>query len=100
MDKIYKQNVLAGKVLIATFPNNGDDEFSAIMDKAGAKIYPMPMIRIKSCPYTMPHEITYYDWLIFTSKNAVGPFSKSLKEKSCNNLSRVREIAKWPIVTT
>ncbi len=81
MDKNYKQKVLEGKVIICTFPNNGDDEFSEIMHEAGAEIYAMPMICIKSIPFVMPHETNYYDWLVFTSKNAVGPFSKSLKEK-------------------
>jgi uroporphyrinogen-III synthase len=69
-----EQNILNGKIIIRTYPEKGPDELTEILGAAGALVLSMPMVAIEPLPFHLKNDINEYDWLIFTSKNAVAPF--------------------------
>jgi len=69
-----EQNILKGKTIIRTDPENGQDELTERLRNAGALVLSMPLIAIRPMPFRLKRDYTQYDWLIFTSKNAITPF--------------------------
>ena len=50
------------------------DEIKNILEDHGATFYSMPMIEISALDFSLPKALEAYDWLVFTSKNAVNSF--------------------------
>ncbi|MGE4586527.1 MAG: uroporphyrinogen-III synthase [Mangrovibacterium sp.] len=90
-----KQHTLAGKVLIRTDfrrKNDPPDELGNRLNAAGATLLSLPLIDIRPLPFTSAHEAGTYDWLIFTSKNAVCSFFSKQQPK---NIQRIAAIGPW-----
>ncbi len=68
------QAILKGKTIICTYPENEHDESAELLIKAGALVLSMPMIAVEPIPFHLKNNPEHYDWLVFTSKNAVSPF--------------------------
>jgi uroporphyrinogen-III synthase len=69
-----EQNILKGKTIIKTFPGNEPDELTEVLTNAGAHVLSMPMISIEPVPFSLKKDMNHYNWLVFTSKNAISPF--------------------------
>ena len=74
MDKRQEPNILDGKIIICTYPQKTPDDFFNIISNLGAEIHYLPMIEVKDLPVQLPKDISHYQWLVFTSKNAVSAF--------------------------
>lgn len=68
------QNRLTGKIIIRTYPDNDKDELAEILGSEGACVLSMPMIAVEPLPFVLKKKLIDYNWLVFTSKNAVSPF--------------------------
>jgi uroporphyrinogen-III synthase len=66
---------ISGTVFICTYPKKGQDELVDALTAEGATVLSMPVIEVTSLPFQPEKEIEGYDWLVFTSKNAVEPFA-------------------------
>ena len=71
-----KNNILKDKVIICTYPKKENDELAEQLAAHGATVISMPLIETLPLPFQLKEEITSYDWLVFTSKNAVKPFAE------------------------
>lgn len=71
-----RNNILKDKVLICTYPQKDADELAEILVSNGAKVISIPLIETIPLPFELKKDITTYDWIVFTSKNAVDPFAK------------------------
>lgn len=69
-----EQNRLKGKTILRTGPEKDQDELAEILDAAGACVISMPMVAIEPVPFSLKKDINNYDWLVFTSRNAVSHF--------------------------
>lgn len=68
---------LAGKRIVVTRPKGG--EFSRLLAKQGAQVIHFPTIEIKPNAKQLK-DIRGFDWLVFTSSNAVRFFRENLKK--------------------
>ena len=68
------ENILKGKIIIRTYPDYEEDKLDDILRSAGACVFAMPVIAIAPVPFRLRKNSTDYDWLVFTSKNAVSAF--------------------------
>mgnify|MGYP003835986135 CR=1 FL=1 len=84
-NEIVTQNndILKGKVVICTYPEKEQDELVTMLASEGATVLSMPVIEISPLPFQLKKNINEYDWLIFTSKNAVQPFTENYPEIPC-----------------
>jgi uroporphyrinogen-III synthase len=73
-------NPLNGKVIIRTYPEKEEDELVDVLTAEGAKVLSMPVIEVSPLDFQLEKEIDGYDWLIFTSKNAVTPFTSKFPD--------------------
>ncbi len=78
-----KNDILKGRVVICTYPEKNQDELVAMLTDEGASVLSMPVIEISPLPFQLERNINEYDWLIFTSKNAVQPFTDSYTKVPC-----------------
>ena len=69
-----QQAILKGKTIVCTYPENEQDEAAERLRKAGALVLSMPMITVEPIPFRLKNDPQHYDWLVFTSKNAVSSF--------------------------
>jgi len=76
-------DILKGRTFICTYPEKTQDELIAMLSGQGAKVLSMPVIEISPLPFQLEKGINQYDWLIFTSKNAVQPFTDRYPKVSC-----------------
>ena len=76
MSSIRESDILKDKIIICTYPKKEHDELAEILTAHGAKVISMPLIETSPLPFQLQHRLTEFDWLIFTSKNAVEPFVK------------------------
>jgi uroporphyrinogen-III synthase len=76
-------DILKGRTFICTYPEKTQDELIAMLSGAGAKVFSMPVIEISPLPFQLKKKINEYDWLIFTSKNAVQPFASRYPKVPC-----------------
>ncbi|WP_430971906.1 uroporphyrinogen-III synthase [Sunxiuqinia rutila] len=76
-------NILQGKVIICTYPKTGQDELAEMLTAQGASVFSMPVIEISPLPFQLQTNLNDYDWLIFTSKNAVEPFTSRYPSIPC-----------------
>ena len=67
-------NIENKKIIICTFPKRGNHDFSDFFPKGEATIINFPLIETKAINFQFPNPVEKYDWIIFTSKNAVEPF--------------------------
>ncbi|MEL7586058.1 MAG: uroporphyrinogen-III synthase [Prolixibacteraceae bacterium] len=82
-----EQDILKGATIILTYPENDQYELSQILQEAGAVVLSMPMIAIEPIPFKLKKDIATYDWLVFTSKNAVDPFFDQYTAASGNHIA-------------
>ncbi|HKJ42782.1 MAG TPA: uroporphyrinogen-III synthase [Sunxiuqinia sp.] len=71
-----KTGILKDKVIICTYPEKEQDELAEILTEQGANVISMPLIETSPLPFQLENEIASYEWLVFTSKNAVQPFAE------------------------
>ena len=64
------------KIIICTFPKRKNHNFLDLFPKEKVTILNFPLIETKEINFHFPSPIEKYDWIIFTSKNAVEPFFK------------------------
>ncbi|TCO06134.1 uroporphyrinogen-III synthase [Natronoflexus pectinivorans] len=71
------------KLVIRTFPLPvGDDVFLKILNQRGINVVDAPMIETKALDFELNQPPDHYQWLIFTSKNAIMPFFKKIANLS------------------
>lgn len=75
MSTKHEKHILKDKVIICTYPEKEQDELVAMLSEQGATVLSMPMIEISPLSFHLKKDIADYGWLVFTSKNAVEPFS-------------------------
>lgn len=75
-------NALKDKIIICTYPKKEQDELADTLRANGVTVLSMPMIEITPLPFQLNKNLREYDWLIFTSKNAVEPFASQFKSIS------------------
>lgn len=76
--------ILKGRIFISTRPSGRSEELKNELHKVGAKLIEWPLIRISKKELTngdkkIIQNIKLYDWLIFTSINAVQYFFEALR---------------------
>lgn len=76
-------DILKDKVIICTYPKKEQDELIEILSNHGATVHSMPVIEICPLPFQLKKNINKYNWLIFTSKNAVQPFADRYPTTTC-----------------
>ena len=99
----FEKKPLLGKGIVITRPEEQTEEFQRLLQAEGAQAYLFPTIRIVP-PETFQaldqgiKNMEKYDWLIFTSANAVRFFFQRLKEISCDirNLKGIKICAIGP----
>lgn len=78
-------SVLAGKRVLVTRPLRSDSKLEKILRAAGAEAVLLPLIRIEPLPDAAKLDaldsLDHYDWLIFTSQNAVEMVAGWLAER-------------------
>ena len=67
-------NIENKKIIICTFPKRGNHDFSDFFPKGETTIINFPLIETKAINFQFPNPVEKYDWIIFTSKNAIEPF--------------------------
>lgn len=85
-----KNNSFTGKNIIVTAPQNYNHRLSKIINKAGAKAIPMPVINIslmddKSEIDKVLKDIKSYKWIVLPSRNAIISFFSRAEEININN---------------
>jgi uroporphyrinogen III methyltransferase / synthase len=78
---------LVGKTILVTRASGQSSQFSQLLTAAGAKVVEMPTLEITSPSNWQPldnaiAQISYFDWLILTSSNAVEYFLERLLSQS------------------
>ncbi|WP_159450011.1 uroporphyrinogen-III synthase [Alkalitalea saponilacus] len=72
---------MINSLVIRTFPvPEGDDIFLKIMNSFGVKVVEAPLIEVKAIDFSIPDPVLEFDWIIFTSKNALKPFLKKVSD--------------------
>ena len=66
--------ILENKIFITTYPcpENEQDRLTSLLQNHGATVFSCPMIKI--CPLPFDFNDNDFDWIVFTSKNAVKVF--------------------------
>lgn len=72
---------LSGKTILSTRPYQQDDKFKRLLVEKGAVVIDFPMIKTE-CIELNPSELNVndYQWIVFTSKNAISCFVSQLKK--------------------
>lgn len=84
----YENKPLFGKKIIVTRPRNQSDRLTKKLEEAGAQTVSCPTIRIEPLDEGLSklqselEHLPSYDWLVFTSRNAVLYFFKTLSESN------------------
>jgi uroporphyrinogen-III synthase len=84
---------LSGKRILITRPRAQAETFAAKLAALGAKPVVFPVIQFKALPATLP-PIETYDWIIFTSVNAVAFFFERLKIKESRPIVNLKSFGK------
>ncbi|MGQ1946876.1 uroporphyrinogen-III synthase [Geofilum sp. OHC36d9] len=66
--------LLKGKTVITTHPAKERDELVDVLKQYGIRVLQMPLIETVPCSFSLPKPLSFYDWVVFTSKNALQPF--------------------------
>ena len=78
--------------VIRTFPAPAtDDLFAEALSFAGIKVMDAPMIETVPVPFSLPNPIEAYNWLIFTSKNALQSFFSAHPEGKKQKIAVIGE---------
>lgn len=70
---------LEDRVVVVTHPIKKGDELVSALKKYGIQVVEMPLISTKAIPFQLLNPLSYYDWVVFTSKNALHPFFDSVE---------------------
>lgn len=102
MDREENQDTLKGKTIICTYPKKNQDILSDTLKQLGAIVLSMPMINISSLPFSLKNDIRYYNWIVFTSKNAIPFFFDKVKPVAKNKIavigqSTANELVKYDL---
>ena len=84
-------NKIHGKLIICTYLQPEPDEFSVLLEEAGAKVLFMPAIEIRPLTYQSQKQLSDYNWLVFTSKNGVRNFFNQHPKKANNKIAVLGE---------
>lgn len=92
------QRPLAGTRVVVTRAADQARDFADALSSAGAEVLTRPLIRIQDAQDTKPLDqaalhIHDYDWIIFTSANAVGRFVRALSRRGTRELGGRTRIA-------
>jgi uroporphyrinogen-III synthase len=85
------ENKIHGKIIICTYPQPDTDDFSVLLEKAGAKVHFMPAIEIHPLRCELPQKLSDYNWLVFTSKNGIRNFAGQHRPASTNSIAVLGE---------
>ena len=80
----FSRRALAGRRVVVTRPRDQSRKMIALLEEAGAEAVECPTIRIEPAPDPAPlrraaREAKGYDWIVFTSANAVEAFWDALR---------------------
>lgn len=84
----YEEKPLFGKEIIVTRPAGQSDRLSEPLEEAGAQVHRLPTIEIQPLPDGLNRleqqlgNLGRFDWLVFTSRNAVRFFFETLDDSS------------------
>lgn len=82
--KWYEKMPLFGKRVVVTRPREQSGKFASLLAAQGAQVFACPTIRICPLATNLSEELfrslSGYDWIVFTSTNAVRIFFKQLFE--------------------
>ncbi len=78
---------LKGKTIISTYPKKIPDVLADSLESLGAKVLSLPMIQISPIPFSLEKNIEQYNWIVFTSKNAIPPFFKKIQLSNQNKIA-------------
>jgi len=78
-----KKEIEDEKIIISTFSGKKNKTLLNFFPEREVKIINLPLIETKAINFKIPSPIEQYNWIIFTSKNAVEPFYNKIgKTKS------------------
>lgn len=72
-------HLLKNRVVVVTHPIKKDDELVHNLKKHKIDVVNLPLIVTEAIPFQLSNPLYYYDWIVFTSKNALKPFFSSVK---------------------
>lgn len=82
---------LKGKTIVCTYPIRETDVFRDILSSKGAIVLSLPTIQITPLPFTLKNDVDNYDWIVFTSKNAIPYFFEKIKPTLRNKFAVIGE---------
>ncbi|MBV8831736.1 MAG: uroporphyrinogen-III synthase [Acidobacteriaceae bacterium] len=88
---------LSGRTVVVTRARHQAEELAAPVRAAGARVVLLPMIAIAAPMDIEPlrraaQQVNDYDWIIFSSSNAVLAFTEALTSSSLNVLPRIAAV--------
>lgn len=91
-------SALNGKTIILTAAEATNQKYKLVFEKAGATVLMMPLIKLEPQVDNLRNffntpTLFQYNWLFFTSKNAVNFFFQALRQSSPNQLEANQKIA-------
>ncbi|MEX0979734.1 MAG: uroporphyrinogen-III synthase [Gemmatimonadota bacterium] len=79
----HAPRALAGRTVVVTRARHQAEALGALLEQEGARVHYVPMIRIvppaDAAPLRAAAARTDWDWIVFTSANAVAPFAEALE---------------------
>ena len=91
MNTPQESDILQNKIIICTYPKREPDDFFKMISSLSAKVLYMPMIEITPISFKLKNKIESYNWLVFTSKNAIPVFLKDQVISSKNKIATIGE---------
>lgn len=81
------KELLEGKIIISTHSVREKDEFAELLNENGATVIPLPCIEIIPLPFQITNSIETFDWIVFTSPNAIASFFSQTEISPKNKLA-------------
>lgn len=81
------KELLEGKIIISTHSVRKKDEFAELLNENGATVIPLPCIEIIPLPFQITNSIETFDWIVFTSPNAIASFFSQTEISPKNKLA-------------
>ncbi len=91
MSTPQESDILRNKIIICTYPQKEQDDFFSVISSLSAKVLYMPMIEVSPIAFKLKNKVESYNWLVFTSKNAIPAFLKSQVISSTNKIATIGE---------
>lgn len=103
----FTNKPLHGKKITITRTRSQNSHLQKLLQEQGAHVIEMPLIQITKIPFTLP-DFSPFQWLVFTSQNAVIHFMNEVLQKSDTRslhplkiaavgLATARELMNWKI---